>query len=159
MNELDRLFDALWANTIGFDPVFTRASRPHERAFPHYNIVKNDDDHYVVELALAGYGPDDVEITWLPGSITVSSALKQKDVKDETQVYRGIAKREFRMTLPLAQHVEVGATEFINGLLRVELVRNIPEAAKPRKIAIGYRNEALLTDQSNVVSLQQKKLA
>ena len=156
MNELDRLFNALWANTVGFDPVFTRVANL-ERAFPHYNILKEDDDHYVVELALAGYGPDDVDITWLPGSITISSSASKKDVKDDAQVYRGIAKRDFRFNLPLAEHVEVGATDFSNGLLRVQLVRNIPEAAKPRKIAIGYRNEALLTDQSNVVSLQQKQ--
>ena len=154
MNELDRLFDALWANTMGFDPVFTRASRAVNN-FPHYNIFKENDDHYVVELALAGYGPDDVEINWIPGSVTITSASK-KEAKDDTQVYRGIAKRDFRLTLPLAQHVEVGATEFVNGLLRIELVRNIPEAAKPRKIAIGYRNDALLADQSKVVSLTQK---
>jgi molecular chaperone IbpA len=155
MNDLNRLFDALWATTIGFDPVFTRASQLTP-SFPHYNIFKEDDDHYNVDLALAGYGPDDVDITWLPGSLTISSASK-KEAKDERQVYRGIAKRDFRFTLPLAQHVEVGATDFTNGMLRVQLVRNIPEAAKPRKIAIGYRNESLLTDQSNVVSLQQKQ--
>lgn len=155
---MNELFRALWANTVGFDPVFNYANRA-TATFPHYDILKEDDDHYVIQVALAGYGPNDVEINWLPGTVTINTIVNNtNEDKEDTHVYRGIAKRDFRLQFPLAQHVEIGATDFVNGLLRIELVRNIPDSAKPRKIAIGYKNENLLTDdRSNVVSQQTEK--
>jgi molecular chaperone IbpA len=154
MTNLDRLFDALWATTVGFDPMFTNASRP-VAAFPFYDIIKNDNDHYSVEIALAGYGPDDVEITWLPGALTINSVHKSPE-EDSSRVYRGIAKRSFKLSFPLAQYVEVGKTQFENGLLRVDLVRNVPETAKPRKIAIGFDNQQLTHEPANVLQMKQK---
>jgi len=145
---VDLMLNALWASTVGFDPVFTAVREVTN--FPFYDIVKNDNDHYSIEMALAGYGPDDVEITYIPGTLTVNTVNKTVE-EDTKRVYRGIAKRSFRLSFPLAQYVEVGKTEFDNGLLRIDLVRNVPEAAKPRKIAIGYDSS-----QPNVLHLSKQ---
>ena len=151
MSNFNTVLDALWATTVGFDPVFTGATR-QIASFPHYDVVKHDNDNYMVEIALAGYGPNDVDITYVPGRLTISTALTKSGEVDESRVYKGIAKRNFNLSFALAQYVEVQKTEFDHGLLRIELRRNLPEVYKPRKIVIGYD-----ADQANVLQLQQKQ--
>ncbi len=148
------LFDALWATTVGFDPVFAGAAARPVTNFPHYDVVKHDNDHYMVEIALAGYGPGDLDITFVPGRLTISTLLNKAEAEtpESSRVYKGIAKRNFNLSFALAQYVEVHSTEFENGLLRINLRRNLPEGFKPRKIQIGYN-----ADHSNVLQLDSKQ--
>ena len=154
MTDFEKMFNSLLATTVGFDPVWQMANRQVSN-FPHYDIVKSDNDNYTIEIALAGYGPNDVEVTYLPGNVTIQTISRNTE-EDPSRVYRGIAKRSFKLSFPLAQYVEVGSVLFDNGLLCISLVRNVPEAARPRKIEIGYA-----PDTSNVTKLagKQKQIA
>jgi molecular chaperone IbpA len=129
-----------------------------QRSFPHYNVIKHDENHYQVELALAGYGPENVEITYVPGKVSINSVDKPAET-DTKHVYRGIAKRSFKMSLPLAQYVEVTDAEFDNGLLRISLERKLPDIAGSRRIKIGQAGKQSLTDQSQTGEVKQLKTA
>lgn len=134
MSELDRLFDSLFRNTIGFDYLNPVVSRP-VAAFPRYDVMKVDQNHYVLEAALAGYRPEEIDISWVPGNLTISSVAADKEEKPE-YLHRGIAKRDFRLSFALPEHVEVEKAEFDYGLLRVFLTRVVPEALQPKRIPV-----------------------
>jgi molecular chaperone IbpA len=105
-------------------------------AWPPYNIEKVADDAYRITLAVAGFAPDEIELTQNGPSLLVSG--QRKDAEGERQfLHRGIAGRQFRQTFNLADHVKVTGARMENGLLVVELVREVPEALKPRSIPIG----------------------
>ena len=150
-------FGPLHHSTLGFDRFFDEAERLLKTdltkvspAFPPHNIIKLDDTHYVVELAVAGFSKDEIEITSEDGTLTIKGERKDKDV-DVTYLHRGIGTRSFTKTLTIAETVEVKGAEFKDGILRVGLENIIPEHKKPRKIEIGneyflnrvgfYRNE------------------
>ena len=138
MRELD--LAPLWRSTIGFDRFFDLVEDSlrwsgEDNNYPPYNIAKTGDDQYAITLALAGFGPEDISITAEQNTLTVEG---RKTVKDEQQMlYQGISSRQFRRTFSLADYVQVKAASFENGLLKIELMREIPEAMKPRKIAIA----------------------
>ena len=140
MGEFDHFLQALHAHSIGFERL-ARSIQHQPQSFPPYNVTRYDDDHSAIDIALAGYGPDDVQVTWAPGQLTIESAPKDPnkvgDAKEAPTVYRGIAKRDFKLTFQLGQHVEVAGVDFVNGLLHTDLFRNVPEQAKPRVIPIG----------------------
>ena len=136
-----RTFDPtpLWRSTIGFDRFFdlldqsTRLTA--EDGYPPYNIERTGENHYRISLALAGFTPDQVTITAEQNVLTVEGA---KPTKAESEyLYQGIATRPFRRVFNLADHVQVNGASFENGLLMVDLVRELPEAMKPRRIPIG----------------------
>jgi len=104
-------------------------------SYPPYNIEVVDENRYRITLALAGFTLDDMEIEQENNLLKVSGQ-KGDEVEDNRYLYRGIAKRNFERRFQLADHVEVTGANFEHGLLHVELVREIPEAMKPRKIAI-----------------------
>jgi molecular chaperone IbpA len=149
-----RTFDPtpFWRSTVGFDRLFDMldqtARHPAEDSYPPYNIERTGEDTYRISLALAGFTPDQVTITAEQNVLTVEGARPQK--ADHEYLYQGIATRPFRRVFNLADHVQVKAATFANGLLMVDLVREIPEAMKPRRIAING---------GNVTSLEQKKAA
>jgi molecular chaperone IbpA len=132
-------FAPLWRSTIGFDRLFDLAEESSrwtgEDNYPPYNIEKTGDDRYAISLAVAGFSPEDITITAEQNILTVEG---HKAVKEEKQMlYQGISARSFRRTFSLADHVQVKDAHFDNGLLKIALVREVPEAMKPRKIAIS----------------------
>jgi molecular chaperone IbpA len=128
----------LWRSTIGFDRLFDlmdQSARWTEDNYPPYNIERAGEDHYRISLALAGFGPDEVTITAEQNVLTVEGSKSQKN---ETEyLYQGISARPFRRVFNLADYVQVTGAAFQDGLLKIDLVREVPEAMKPRRIAIN----------------------
>ena len=131
-------FSPLWRSTIGFDRLFDLAEmsqRAGEDNYPPYNIERLADDRYQISLAVAGFAPDDISITAEQNVVTIEGSKSDKAESDF--LYRGISTRHFKRQFSLADYVQVKGAAFDNGLLKIELVREIPEAMKPRRIAIN----------------------
>jgi molecular chaperone IbpA len=129
----------LWRSTIGFDRLFNLIDESvrltGQEHYPPYNIERTSEDHYQITLALAGFSADEITITAEQNVLTVEGRKTEKD--GHQYLYQGISARPFRRTFNLADYVEVKGASFDNGLLRIDLVREVPEAMKPRRIAIG----------------------
>jgi len=135
-----RTFDLnpLWRSTIGFDRVFDLLDESQHRTednYPPYNIERLGEDSYQISLALAGFSPGEITVTAEQNVLTVEGRKSDKDQHE--YLYQGISARSFKRQFNLADYVQVKTATFDNGLLRVELVREIPEAMKPRRIPIG----------------------
>ena len=150
-----RSFDLspLYRSTVGFDRMFnlldsmvgTDGSTP---TYPPYNIERTGENAYRVTMAVAGFGEADLTIETKENVLTVKGEKKASEEQKETEfLYRGIASRAFERRFQLADHVEVKGATLENGLLHVDLVRNIPEAMKPRTIAIGKGRKPAQIDQ------------
>ncbi len=135
-------FSPLYRTVVGFDRlaslIDTAARLDGAQGYPPYNIEQSveDENVYAIELAVAGFGQEDLDIEVNEGQLIV---VGKKTQSDETRnfVHRGIAERGFIRRFQLADHVVVTAAGLTNGMLRVELKRELPEAMKPKKIAIG----------------------
>jgi molecular chaperone IbpA len=139
MRTLD--FTPLWRSTIGFDHLADLVDASLRQAtddnYPPYNIERSSEDHYRITLALAGFAPDDVSVTAEQNTLTIEG---KKTTKDEHEyLYQGIAARPFRRVFNLADYVQVREASFKDGLLTIDLAREVPEAMKPRRIAINGR--------------------
>jgi len=131
-------FAPLWRSSIGFDRLFDLLDETQHRTednYPPYNIERLGEDRYQISLALAGFSPDEIAVIAEQNVLTVEGRRSEKD--EHEYLYRGISARPFKRQFNLADYVQVRAAIFENGLLRVELVREIPEAMKPRRITIG----------------------
>jgi molecular chaperone IbpA len=131
-------FTALFRSSIGFDQLPRLLSQALDRpgdGFPPYNIEKCGQDEYRITLALAGYSPDDVEITLENKQLSIRG--KMKNSNGSAYLHRGIANRPFERTFDLADHVEVMDATMGVGLLVISLKRELPEALKPRTIPIN----------------------
>jgi molecular chaperone IbpA len=133
-------FSPLWRSTIGFDRLFDLAEmaqreRASEDNYPPYNIERLTEDRYQISLAVAGFAPSDIAITAEQNAVTIEGGKSDKTERDF--LYRGISNRNFKRQFDLADYVQVKSATFDNGLLKIELVREIPEAMKPRRIAIN----------------------
>jgi molecular chaperone IbpA len=128
--------------SVGLDELFDTLSRSVNAGsnsnYPPYNIIRHDEHRYAVEIALAGFKEDEVEITTHEGYLTIEGQQKTKTGELDGPIYlhHGISKRDFRKTWPLGNHVEVTGANFSDGILTVNLERKIPEEMKPKKIAI-----------------------
>jgi molecular chaperone IbpA len=137
-----RTFDLspLYRSTVGFDRLFNlldSVTNGESQPYPPYNIERTGDNAYRVTMAVAGFGENDLDIQAKENVLTVRGEKKEKDEEGREVLYRGIAARAFERRFQLADHVEVTGATLENGLLHIDLVREIPEAMKPRKIAIG----------------------
>jgi molecular chaperone IbpA len=131
-------FAPLWRSTIGFDRLFDLLDETQHRAednYPPYNIERLGEDRYQISLALAGFSPDEMAVTAEQNVLTVEG--RKNETGQHEYLHQGISARPFRRQFNLADYVRVKTAGFDNGLLRIELVREIPEAMKPRRIAIG----------------------
>jgi molecular chaperone IbpA len=133
-------FSPLFRSTIGFDRLtrlFDAASQVDSGSlsYPPYNIEAIGENSYRVTMAVAGFGPEDLEITTKEGSLIVSGKA-HKDEDKTRYLHRGLARRAFERRFQLADHIRVTGASLDNGLLHVDLVREVPEALKPRKIEI-----------------------
>lgn len=131
----------LYRSTVGFDRLFRLldgASNGEGQPYPPYNIERTGENAYRVTMAVAGFSENDLDIQAKENVLTVKGEKTEEKKDEEREVlYRGIAARAFERRFQLADHVEVKGASLENGLLHVDLVREIPEAMKPRKIAIG----------------------
>src|SRR6266446_6440835 len=139
---MDRFdFSPLFRSTIGFDRL-TRLVDAATRvdnsslAYPPYNIEKTGEDAYRLTMAVAGFSPDELDIIVQENSLFVTGKAK-KDDAESRYLHRGIARRAFERRFSLADHIKVVGARLTNGMLHVDLAREVPEAAKPRKIAIA----------------------
>jgi molecular chaperone IbpA len=129
----------LWRSTVGFDRLFEliddSARWTGEDHYPPYNIERTGEDTYQIALALAGFGPEEVTITAEQNVLTVEG--RKSEPGEHQYLYQGISGRPFRRVFNLADYVEVKGASFEGGLLKIDLVREVPEAMKPRRIAIA----------------------
>ena len=131
-------FTPLWRSTIGFDRIFDlldETQRTAEDHYPPYDIERLGEDHYQISLALASFSPDEIAISAEQNVLTVEG--RKADEAKSDYLYRGISAKGFKRQFNLADYVQVKTAAFDNGLLRIELVRELPEAMKPRRIPIG----------------------
>lgn len=136
-----RTFDLtpLYRSTVGFDRVFDlldNAGKAETGGYPPYNIERLDENDYRITLAVAGFGEDELDVELHQNTLTVTGSRGDDD-DGRSYLYQGIAGRSFQRRFQLAEHVEVSGASLVNGLLNVELHREIPEALKPRKIGIS----------------------
>lgn len=141
-----RTFDLtpLFRTTVGFDrlnQMLDSALRLEEvPSYPPYNIERLDEDSYRISMAVAGFSTDDLDITAQDGQLIVTGRIEDRDEEkdeDRTFLHRGIASRAFERRFQLADHIKVAGADLVNGLLHIDLVREVPEALKPRKIEIA----------------------
>ena len=137
MNALD--FSPLFRTAIGFDRLArqleTARTAPDAQSYPPYNIEKTGEDSYVLTMAVAGFGPGDIEVVARDNTLTVSGRAPQAE-EGRSFLHRGIAGRAFERRFVLADHIVVEGATLENGLLQLSLKRVVPEALKPRRIAV-----------------------
>ena len=135
-------FDRVKTYSIGFDRMFDRLFDDSlvttTTNYPPYNIVKTSDEHYAIQIAVAGFGKDDIEIETKDNVLIVKSVEKKDGeiVDDVRYLHKGISNRAFKRAFNIAEDVVVKDATFENGLLNIDLERIIPEEKKPRKIFI-----------------------
>jgi molecular chaperone IbpA len=125
--------------SVGFDSMFHRlmhSPTQQDTGYPPYNIRKVDEYNYIIEIALAGFSEDDIEVEVSDGTLTVRSK-ESKDTAEQQYVHRGIAKRIFSKAWTLSDDMVVKSAEFTNGLLNISLEKIVPEEKKPRIIPIS----------------------
>jgi molecular chaperone IbpA len=135
----------LYRSTVGFDRMFgllDSLSGPDAQvpAYPPYNIERTGENAYRITMAVAGFGQDDLTVEAKANVLTVKGDKKAEPADGKELLYRGIASRAFERRFQLADYVEVKGANLVNGLLHIDLVREIPEAMKPRTITIGNGN-------------------
>lgn len=134
-------FSPLFRSAIGFDRLARLVDTVQDTAtasttYPPYNIERVGENDYRLTMAVAGFGHDDIEIVVKENTLVVSGRVKAESTSGEV-LYRGIAGRAFERRFVLADHIQVDGADLRNGLLHVGLKRVVPEALKPRRIAIG----------------------
>lgn len=142
MNGFD--FSPLFRSTIGFDRLFRLVDAATHvdsasHGYPPYNIEKTGEDAYRLTMAVAGFSPSELDVTVRENMLLVTGKAKKEEEKNGSGGYlhRGIARRAFERRFSLADHMKVTGAKLDNGMLHVDLVHEVPEAAKPRKIEIG----------------------
>lgn len=140
MTNLD--FSPLYRSTVGFDgltKLLENASRisANQNNYPPYNIVSSGENHYTISLAIAGFSQDELDIQVENGLLRIAGKHEESQQDGLRYLHRGIANRSFERKFQLAEHVEVTGAKLENGLLNIDLVREIPEAMKPRRIEIS----------------------
>ncbi len=152
MRNLD--FAPLYRATVGFDRIadlMDRALTADVAAptYPPYNIEKTADDAYRISIAVAGFSPEELSVEVKEGAVHVS-ARKAPEEGDKTYLHRGIATRAFDRRFALADHVRVTGATHEHGMLHIDLVRETPEALKPRRIEIGRAPSAAAIETKQV---------
>ena len=145
-----RTFDLapLYRSTVGFDRLFSMLDQVsgfegNGSTYPPYNIERTGENAYRITLAVAGFSEPEISIEAKQNTLTIKGEKPAKaDEKKGEVLYQGIAARAFERAFQLAEHVQVRGASLENGLLHVELVREVPEAMKPRQIPIGSGNKA-----------------
>jgi len=132
--DVDKIFDAVYRYSVGFDDLFNRfhaygAGSPSGQ-YPPYNIVKESAEKWRIELALAGWTKDQIEVSTEQNVLIVKSKEQDQSTQEEEYVHRGVAGRTFVRGFNLSDDVEIGKIEFVNGMLTIDLQKVIPEHQK-----------------------------
>ncbi|MGR5066140.1 small heat shock chaperone IbpA [Photobacterium sp. DNB22_13_2] len=138
MRNLD--FTPLYRSAIGFDRLFNQMEKSATNAnagYPPYNIEQQDENHYRITMAVAGFADEHLDITQQQNKLIVRGTREATGDTERQYLYQGIAERDFERKFQLADYVKVVGAEMENGLLHIDLEREIPEEQKPRKIAIN----------------------
>lgn len=123
---------------IGFDRIFNDYENRYANSttnYPPYNILKHDEDHFEIEVAVAGFDKTDISVEVDQDQLVIKGN-REKEEDTNKYLHRGLAARNFERAFTLADHIEVGDAEIVNGILRIKLTRIVPEALKPRLIEI-----------------------
>jgi molecular chaperone IbpA len=128
-------FTPFYRSTVGFDRLFDMLDSNARPGWPPYNIEKKGEDQYRITMALAGFAPGEIELTQNGSTLLVTG--QKGDQPGGEMLHQGIAFRSFKQTFNLADHVKVVAADLEHGLLAIDLVREVPEQLKPRRIEIG----------------------
>jgi len=139
-------FSPFRRSTVGFDRLFDMLENSNvgqgQENYPPFDLIKTGENDYRIELAVAGFKADEIDITAQQNVLIVSGRKKEEsDEEASDYIYRGIATRSFERRFALADHIQVRGADLKDGLLSIELVREIPEAMKPKKIEIGGSSE------------------
>ena len=140
--DLPSFVNQIHRQTIGFDRMFEDLNRTFANSrtdgnYPPHNVVKLDDTHYVIEVAVAGFAQDEVNVELKENILTVTGEQAKQNEKIE-YLHKGISTRNFVRTFPLAEHIEVRGATIRNGILSIALEHIVPEDMKPKTIAITY---------------------
>src|SRR4051812_7887675 len=135
-------FSPFRRSTVGFDRLFDMLENSSfgqtQENYPPFDLIKKGENDYCIQLAVAGFKPEDIDIVAQQNVLIVSGRKSdESDGKDGDFIYRGIANRSFERRFALADHVQVRSADLNDGMLAIDLVREIPEAMKPRKINVG----------------------
>ena len=137
--DMAEILDNVRPFTVGFDRIFDNLNNVSEIAsnYPPYNIIKQDEEHFVIELAAAGFSKEEFNIHLVPeGNKLVVQGVQDRGEDTKEYYHKGIAARNFTRTFALTEDVEVEGAEFIDGMLNISLVRIIPEEKKPKEITV-----------------------
>lgn len=140
-------YSPLYRSTVGFDRLFDMLDNSVRSDWPPYNIEKKSENDYRITMAIAGFSPDQVELTQ-HGPELIVTGQKKAEQGDRQVLHQGLAIGNFKQVFKLADHVKVANAALENGLLSVDLVREIPEELKPRRIAIGSASGATSADET-----------
>jgi len=140
--DLPSFVNQIHRQTIGFDRMFEELNRTFANSrtdgnYPPHNVVKLDDTHYVIEVAVAGFNEDEIDVELKENVLTVKGEQAKRDQEVE-YLHKGISARNFTRTFPLAEHIEVRGATVKNGILAIALEQVVPEENKPKKIAITF---------------------
>ena len=143
-------FAPLYRSTIGFDRLIDMLDASSARPdWPPYNIERKGENQYRISMAVAGFGPADIELTQHGNTLLVTGQKSNSQDEPGEMLHRGIAFRHFKQSFNLADHVKVAAADLENGLLSIQLVREVPEQLKPRRIEIGSAPASASLGQNN----------
>ena len=139
-------------STVGFDRLFDMLENSSfgngGENYPPFDLIKTGENEYRIELAVAGFKPDEIDITSQQNQLIVSGRKSEEsDERGSDYIYRGIANRSFERRFALADHIQVRGADMKDGLLAIDLVREIPEAMKPKKINIGGSERSAIGKQ------------
>jgi len=132
------LFNSLPKLTIGFDSLFDQLHTFHDRgidSYPPHDIIKEDENKFCIEMALAGFKKDEIKVTWQEDLLTIEGDRGKRN-DNENYVYKSIGHRTFKKVFSLSELVEVMGANFEDGILHIHLQKNIPESQKPKVISI-----------------------
>ena len=154
-------FSPMFRHSVGFDRMqrlMDAATTRTEVSYPPYNIETDGEDAYRVTVAVAGFGEDDLDVTLEKETLTISGK-KAEEAEGEAFLHRGIAGRNFQLKFNLADHIKVSGANLENGVLVVDLVREVPEELKPRQIEIKTKPIKSLAKKAKKMIGVDKKAA
>jgi len=145
MNAID--FTPLYRSTVGFDRLAnlldSALQHNHGTGYPPYNIESSEENHYSITVAVAGFAESELDIQVERGVLTVRGEKQPTEEDTHSYLYQGIATRTFERKFQLADHVQVTDASLEHGILKIDLVKEIPEEMKPRRISIGGNTNAI----------------
>ena len=142
-------FAPLYRSAIGFDNLASlldsvASNDRSNSSYPPYNIELLDEDNYRITMAVAGFMEDEITVEVESSSLTIAATRNKEEGQEPKYLHQGIAERNFRRQFRLAEHIKVNGASMENGLLHIDLVREVPEAMKPRQITINNKTQPLL---------------